>query len=119
MGYTRISSPAGEEQQLEVHRPKQRLLLHLFLFVFSFVSTMMAGAFWVGKDPFEVSNWAHGLTYAILLITFLSAHEFGHYIAARIHKVDATLPFYIPFPFLFLNPFGTMGAVIRTRSPIP
>ena len=80
---------------------------------------LMAGAFWVGKNPFEISNWIYGMTYAVLLITFLSAHEFGHYIAARLHKVDATLPFYIPFPFIMLNPFGTMGAVIRTRSPIP
>ncbi|PIW69111.1 MAG: site-2 protease family protein, partial [Ignavibacteriales bacterium CG12_big_fil_rev_8_21_14_0_65_30_8] len=49
----------------------------------------------------------------------LSCHEFGHYFAARIHKVDATLPFFIPFPSIagFLN-FGTMGAVIKTRSPI-
>ncbi|MEJ2616842.1 MAG: hypothetical protein P8Z35_17950 [Ignavibacteriaceae bacterium] len=33
--------------------------------------------------------------------------------------MSATLPFYIPFPSIagFLN-FGTMGAVIKTRSPI-
>ncbi|MBK8550378.1 MAG: site-2 protease family protein [Ignavibacteria bacterium] len=27
-----------------------------------------------------------------------------------------TLPYYIPFPFIFLNPFGTMGAVIRMKA---
>ncbi len=119
MGYTRISSPASEEQQPEVRQPGLRLPLHISLFVLTFISMIMAGAFWIGKNPLEISNWVYGLTYAVLLMVFLSAHEFGHYIAARIHKVDATLPFYIPFPFLFLNPFGTMGAVIRTRSPIP
>jgi membrane-associated protease RseP (regulator of RpoE activity) len=51
------------------------------------------------------------------LITILLAHEFGHYIAARIHKVDASLPYFIPLPIL--SPFGTMGAVIRMRSVIP
>jgi membrane-associated protease RseP (regulator of RpoE activity) len=51
------------------------------------------------------------------LLGILLAHEFGHYIAARLHKVDASLPFFIPLPVL--SPFGTMGAVIRMRSVIP
>jgi membrane-associated protease RseP (regulator of RpoE activity) len=51
------------------------------------------------------------------LLAILLAHEFGHYFAARVHKVDATLPFFIPLPVL--SPFGTMGAVIRMRSVIP
>ena len=34
-----------------------------------------------------------------------------------IHKVDASLPFFIPMPLL--SPFGTMGAVIRMRGVIP
>jgi|HubBroStandDraft_2_1064218.scaffolds.fasta_scaffold59249_3 Zn-dependent protease len=51
------------------------------------------------------------------LLAILLAHEFGHYIAARVHKVEASLPFFIPMPLL--SPFGTMGAVIRMRSVIP
>src|SRR5258708_37640581 len=51
------------------------------------------------------------------LMSILLAHEFGHYIAARIHKVDASLPYFIPLPII--SPFGTMGAVIRMRSVIP
>ncbi len=51
------------------------------------------------------------------LLTILLAHEFGHYIAARIHKVDASLPYFIPMPLV--SPFGTMGAVIRMRGVIP
>jgi len=31
----------------------------------------------------------------------------GHYLACRIYDVDATLPFFLPFPSLV----GTMGAV--------
>ena len=50
-------------------------------------------------------------------LSILLSHEFGHFIAARIHKVDASLPYFIPLPFL--SPFGTMGAVIRMRSVIP
>jgi membrane-associated protease RseP (regulator of RpoE activity) len=39
----------------------------------------------------------------------LAAHEAGHFIAARIHGIPATLPFFIPVPVLLT---GTMGAVI-------
>jgi membrane-associated protease RseP (regulator of RpoE activity) len=55
-----------------------------------------------------------GLPFSLTLITILLAHEFGHFIAARYYGVDASLPFFIPFPTLI----GTMGAVIRIRSPI-
>jgi membrane-associated protease RseP (regulator of RpoE activity) len=53
--------------------------------------------------------------YAAALLCILLCHEFGHYIAARIHGVDATLPFFIPMP---IPPFGTMGAVIQMRGAI-
>ena len=56
----------------------------------------------------------NGAAFAGTLLTILVAHELGHYIAARIHKVDASLPFFIPMPIL--SPFGTMGAVIRMRG---
>ena len=48
-------------------------------------------------------------------MAILLAHEFGHYIAARIHRVPASLPYFIPFP---LPPLGTMGAVILMRDRI-
>ncbi len=41
----------------------------------------------------------------------------GHYIACRRYGVDATLPFFIPAPPLFLA--GTFGAFIKMKSPIP
>ena len=47
------------------------------------------------------------------LLTILLAHEFGHYLAAVYHRVDASLPYFLPSPFL-----GTFGAFIRVRSPI-
>lgn len=60
---------------------------------------------------------SRGGQFAGTLLTILVAHELGHYIAARIHKVDASLPYFIPMPLL--SPFGTMGAVIRMRGVIP
>ncbi len=90
--------------------------LHILLFGLTFFTATLAGVQWLNKDPFELSNFHFGLTYSLALLFFLSSHEFGHYFAARIHKVSTTLPFFIPIP-PFLNPFGTMGAVIRIRSP--
>lgn len=91
--------------------------LYIIMFLATCVTTTMGGVYWLGKDPYDISNFHLGITYAALVIMFLSFHEFGHYFAARIHKIDTTLPFYIPMPEM-LNPFGTMGAVIRIRDPI-
>jgi membrane-associated protease RseP (regulator of RpoE activity) len=45
------------------------------------------------------------------------AHEMGHYVAARVHRVRASLPYFIPFPPYF-SVIGTVGAFIRLRGPI-
>lgn len=97
---------------------KYFFIINIILFLATLFTTTLAGVFWANQDPFQLYNFSVGLTYSILLLSVISAHEFGHYFAARIHKVDVTLPFYIPFPFLFLNPFGTMGAVIKMKSRV-
>jgi len=62
----------------------------------------------------EPSYLLLGLPFSLTLLTILLAHEFGHYLTARYYLVDATLPFFIPFPSLI----GTMGAFIKIRSAI-
>ena len=54
-----------------------------------------------------------GLPFSLTLLAILLAHEFGHYLAALYHGVDASLPYFLPSPVL-----GTFGAFIRIRSPI-
>ena len=93
-------------------------LIHLFLFVVTFFTTTLAGVQWLNQDPLELNNFSKGLPYSLGLLAVLAFHEFGHYFAARFHRVQTTLPYFIPFPPMLLNPFGTMGAVIRIRSPI-
>ena len=101
-------------------------LVTIALFTTTFFTTTLAGVQWMNRDPIELSNFHYGLPFSLSILFILAAHEFGHYIAARLYQVDVTLPFFIPFPpfpivesvpFLF-NPFGTMGAVIRMRSPL-
>jgi membrane-associated protease RseP (regulator of RpoE activity) len=73
---------------------------------------------WVANHPPRSHLvYVEAAQYTAALMTILLAHEFGHFIAARIHGVDASLPYFIPLPLL--SPFGTMGAVIRMRSVIP
>jgi membrane-associated protease RseP (regulator of RpoE activity) len=85
-----------------------------WLFVATVLSCFGTWVFFEGPSRTAV---LHGAQYTASLLGILLAHEFGHYIAARIHRVDASLPFFIPLPIL--SPFGTMGAVIRMRSVIP
>ena len=101
--------------------PPKRILtysLHTILFLLTVFTTTVAGVAWANRNPFELANFLYGLPYSISILAILTAHEFGHYFAARYHGIDTTLPYFIPIPFLDLNPFGTMGAVIRIRSPL-
>ena len=66
------------------------------------------------------STWlVNGIWYSISIITILLAHEMGHYLMCRRYNIKATLPYFIPFPFPPLNPFGTMGAVIKIEERMP
>ena len=60
---------------------------------------------------------AQAAMFSGALLSILAAHEAGHYVACRRYGVDATLPFFIPAPPLFLT--GTFGAFIKIKSPIP
>ena len=53
------------------------------------------------------------------LLSILMAHEMGHYVMCRLYRVDATLPYFIPFPLVPFTFVGTLGAFIRIRGPIP
>ncbi|HJP93565.1 MAG TPA: site-2 protease family protein [Pyrinomonadaceae bacterium] len=58
-----------------------------------------------------------GATFSASLLAILFSHEMGHYLACRYYKVNATLPYFIPAPPVFLA--GTFGAFIKIRSAIP
>jgi len=92
--------------------------LHILLFLLTFFTTTLAGVSWANADFKELSNFPVGLPYSLSILAILTAHEFGHYFAAKYHSVNTTLPYYIPIPHFLINPFGTMGAVIKIRSPL-
>ena len=73
--------------------------INLLLFVATFFTTYLV----------------NGPSYAICIMTILLAHEMGHFIMCKKYRVDATWPYFIPFPSLF----GTLGAVIKMKGHIP
>jgi len=113
---------SSQEQHTPEVKHQQKYWLHLLLFVITLGTTIIAGHEWVKgfSNKTEFSDLRFGIPYALSILFVLGTHEFGHFFAAKIHKVKATLPFFIPFPSIlgFLN-FGTLGAVIKIKSPIP
>lgn len=117
--------PEGWERGGPLREPKPRRRgfpwINLVLFVATVLSTLWVGAqlsVGMGWTP-PPSTWGElarsGLPFSASLIGILGAHEMGHFVFARKHRVDASWPYFIPVPF----GIGTFGAVIRMRGAIP
>lgn len=83
----------------------------------------VATVFWVAPnwsnvapspDLSTLQRMLSGWTFAVPLLVILLFHEFGHYFAARIHGIPASLPYFIPIPIMV----GTFGAVIAVRERV-
>jgi len=102
---------------------RPRRIINLVLFMATLVTVSIASYLYTQgffTDPrlaealFRNSNFGvQVLVLAISIIGIVGIHESGHVIAARHHKMDATLPYFVPAP----PPIGTFGAVISLRSP--
>jgi membrane-associated protease RseP (regulator of RpoE activity) len=107
----RLPSEDSAQQGSVPHQRSYRRPLVLFLI--TVVSVFSAGV------PFGQSGnpqaWLEAWTFAVPLLAILLAHEFGHFIAAVLHGVPASLPYFIPMP---IGLIGTMGAVIGMRDRI-
>lgn len=93
---------------------------HLVLFVLTCITTTYAGALYVNPSLLA-GDWnarfrglAEGWPFSAALLGILLTHEMGHYLYARKHQVDVSLPYFIPLPF----GLGTLGAVIRMRETV-
>jgi membrane-associated protease RseP (regulator of RpoE activity) len=110
---------------------RERYWLYILLFLATLLTTTVVGTAmqldFEHNLPFDIEHslslylaaWHHpaillkGLPFSLTLLAILMAHEFGHYLAAAYHRVDASLPYFMPSPFM-----GTFGAFIRVRSAI-
>jgi len=101
--------------ETDVPEPTVSGFLGYLLYVPEYYRRIVAALLWqAAADPTLLTS---GITFSVALLTILTAHEMGHYLACRYYGVRATLPFFIPAPPLFLA--GTFGAFIRMKSPIP
>jgi membrane-associated protease RseP (regulator of RpoE activity) len=103
--------------------PPIRWKVNAVLFAATIFSVFLTGAGLWGEGLPQGGGWIGvlralpgGWHFAVPLLSILLTHELGHFVAARIHRVDASLPYFIPLPFV--SPFGTMGAVINMRGRI-
>ncbi len=98
-------------------RTLEHPLFHLGLLLATFVTTTLAGGvFAPGGGPLLHGHFTDGLPFSVPLLAILGVHELGHYAMCRRYGLAATLPYFIPSPFL--NIIGTFGAVIRIKEPI-
>jgi membrane-associated protease RseP (regulator of RpoE activity) len=108
---------------------RKHLRRHIILFAATFITTTLVGASHYASFISEFNrvepalNWSvlfGGLWYSCGVLGILGAHEMGHYVACRYYRLNASLPYFLPF-ILPVNAFqtGTLGAVIRIRSPFP
>lgn len=100
-------------------------LIQLALFLTTIITTALAGAEWMFGRSFLDTNadmgWAQfvrGFEFCIPFLAFLTFHEFGHYFAAKIRKVNVTLPYYIPLWLGVITSIGTAGAFIKIKERI-
>src|SRR6202051_1636816 len=119
-------------ENLEARRQRKSLAIAILLFLLTLISTLAVGAQYAsayasGQTPdfdelFSIYGklLTHpqlllaGVPFAFTLIGILLAHELGHFFACRYYGISASYPYFLPAPTLI----GTLGAVIRIRSPI-
>ena len=110
---------------------RDRYWLHLLLFAVTVVSTAFTGSNFIGRTaaweqsevlfalplPFATASFpitwpfiVDGLVFSLSLLAFLTVHEFGHYFAARFHRVKTSLPYYIPSPLIGIGRSSTIGS---------
>jgi membrane-associated protease RseP (regulator of RpoE activity) len=81
----------------------------------SIVLTAHGTGFMAGWSALWRSYGLPALAYSASVLGILGAHEMGHYVACRRYRVDATLPYFLPF----ISLSGTLGAVIKIREAFP
>jgi membrane-associated protease RseP (regulator of RpoE activity) len=110
LGRTKVESPwpgYGER--------KEKIALNIILFIITMATTLLAGALQEGVNPLKNPEQIFkGIPFSFALMGILLAHELGHYLIAKKHGLNVTLPYFIPAPSFI----GTFGAFIKIRSAV-
>ncbi len=105
----------SENQPFPVYPPpKPRMVWNIVLFFLTLITTVLAGALQEGVNPLKNPGEIYrGIPFSFALMGILLSHELGHYLVAKKHGMNVTLPYFIPAPSFI----GTFGAFIKMRSP--
>jgi membrane-associated protease RseP (regulator of RpoE activity) len=80
------------------------------------LSTLFVGTMYydidISQNPLDA---IHAWPFTAAILGVLGIHELGHYVMSRYYDVEASLPYFLPFPTII----GTAGAVIRMKGRIP
>ncbi len=129
----KVNKEHGESLLYIVRSPKvkpRNIWVNISLIILTIITTTWAGSIlWYGRlniadnseiylQPlFNLECVLFGfLSFSLPLMLILGTHESAHYLAAKRHNIDASLPYFIPLPPPFM--LGTMGAFISMREPI-
>ncbi len=96
-----------------------RSIIPIALLIGTVLSVFYAGFSWANplkEMGFIENTWVTSFIFMIGLILILGSHELAHKFTAVERDVEAAGPYFIPLP---LSPIGTLGALIRIKSPIP
>lgn len=134
LGYTPILRREGNSDIVVAQRgvvgaARFNPLINVVLLVATIFTTLFGGASFAGVNVAAAvravmatgdisrlgSVLVAGAPFALTLLFILGVHEMGHYVAARLHGLQVTLPYFIPMP---LSPLGTFGAFIQLKSPV-
>ncbi len=105
-----LAPPADDYEAPERDITFGKVLWHLLLLGLTVVTTTLV-------PTLLLFGWGlrSGILFSFTLLMILGAHEMGHYLAARLYGVRATLPYFLPAPL----GIGTFGAFIKMKSAIP
>jgi len=122
----------GKNVLRTVPKPKAKpsdIRVNILLFLATIATTYLTGYFValdVVRDALEMGGINYPLDpfvgaamFTVAIMTVLGVHEFGHTLAAKKHRVEASFPYFIPGPPPQLGGLGTFGAVIMQKSLPP
>ncbi|UCD97040.1 MAG: site-2 protease family protein, partial [Candidatus Bathyarchaeota archaeon] len=111
---------------LKPETKQSRLIINVGLLVATIITVFITGyilsdgllttALDYGLD-FELNPWVGAASFTLALLGILGVHEMAHKFAADHHKMEATMPYFIPAPPFF--GVGTFGAVIVQKETAP
>ena len=123
IGYTPVLRERDGRIVLKVMpKPKikpSRPIINVILLLIT-IATVFVTGYVLSLDLAD--SWLGAASFTLALLGILGVHEMGHKLAANHHKMEATLPYFIPGPppvqGFFLG-IGTFGAVIMQKETAP